>query len=233
MNTLVLSDETAIAPSDVIMNGETFTEYDLDLQSHDVILRLNETDNPEEVDGFITNLNAIEKISARVKAKTIFAYSQWYKRINPEGNFFDWYIEHRGGDKLTLQKQQAVGDLLLSEDVPANVKELPIKELVSVARAKQGGYDMSECWDEIAHAGSESEVNAIVHKVKNTPERAGTLSLSVQPDGTITAYQNGTMVSVGWLNYADRDDESMPEEKRKVLQTAISRVVNNSRMKVK
>jgi hypothetical protein len=72
-----------------------------------------------------------------------------------------------------------------------------------------------------------------VRKVKNKPERQGTLNLSLQPDGTITAWMGDGMVSLGWLNVADRDDEDTPADKKKILEIGIARVVNNSRMKVK
>ena len=104
---------------------------------------------------------------------------------------------------------------------------------MSVARAKQSGYDLDEHWEEIAHAGSEGEVNAIVRKVKGKPERQGTLSLSLQPDGSITGWMGNSMVSLGWLNLQDRDDENTPAEKRKILEIGIARITNNSRMKIK
>jgi hypothetical protein len=41
------------------------------------------------------------------------------------------------------------------------------------------------------------------------------------------------MVSLGWLNLQDRDDENTPAEKRKILEIGIARITNNSRMKIK
>jgi hypothetical protein len=233
MNDLALSEETAIAPSDIIMNGESFTENDWDLQAQAVITELHETNDPSNIEAFITNLNAIEKISSRVKAKTIYAWSQWYKAVNKLDDFPHWFTQKFGGEELTVQKHQAIGELLMSDEVPDSVKQMNTKELVSVARAKQSGYNLDEHWEEIAHAGSEGEVNAIVRKVKNKPERQGTLNLSLQPDGTITAWMGDSMVSLGWLNVADRDDEDTPAEKRKILEIGIARITNNSRMKVK
>ena len=232
MNNLELSEETTIAPTEVFLDGASITELDLDETCKAIIQRLKATADTSEIEQAITNLNGVEKFAAKAKSKLIFQWSEWYKSMGYQ-EFAKWFVQKFGGEELTVQKHQAIGELLMSDDVPDEVKLLNSKELVSVARAKQSGYDLTESWDEIAHAGSEAEVNTIVRKVKGTPERNGTLSLSLQPDGSITAWMNDTMVPLGWLNLQDRDDEDTPADKRKVLEIGISRIVNNSRMKVK
>ena len=233
MRDLALSEETAISPSDVFLDGASITEFDLESTCNDIIQRLNETSDTSEIEQAVTNLNGVEKFAARAKSKLIYAWSCWYKKTNNLTDFPHWFTQKFGGEELTVQKHQAIGELLSSDEVPDSVKQLNIKELVSVARANQSGYDLTESWDEIALAGSEQEVNNIVRKVKGKPERQGTLSLSVQPDGSITAWMGDSMASLGWLNLQDRDDESTPENKRKILEIGIARVVNNSRMKMK
>lgn len=233
MNDLALSEETSISPSDVFLDGQSITEIDLESTCNDIIQRLNETSDTSEIEQAVTNLNGVEKFAARAKSKLIYAWSEWFKKGNNSDIFAKWFVQKFGGEELTVQKHQAIGELLSSDEVPDSVKQLNTKELVSVARAKQSGYDLTDSWDEIALAGSEQEVNNIVRKVKGKPERQGTLSLSLQPDGSITAWMGDTMVSLGWLNIVDRDDENTPEDKRKILEIGISRVVNNSRMKVK
>jgi hypothetical protein len=42
-----------------------------------------------------------------------------------------------------------------------------------------------------------------------------------------------TMVTLGWLNVVDRDNKDTPAKKRKILEIGISRITNNSRMKIK
>jgi hypothetical protein len=233
MNDLALSEETGIAPSEVFMDGTSITEIDLESTCNEIIQRLNETSDTSEIEQAVTNLNGVEKFAARAKSKLIYAWSQWYKQVNKLDDFPKWFTQKFGGEELTVQKHQAIGELLMSDEVPDSVKQMNTKELVSVARAKQSGYDLSDVWDELAHSGSEGEVNAVVRRVKNKPERQGTLNLSLQPDGTITAWMGDSMVSLGWLNLADRDDEDTPAEKRKILEIGISRITNNSRMKIR
>jgi hypothetical protein len=233
MNDLALSEETGIAPSEVFMDGTSITEIDLESTCNEIIQRLNETSDTSEIEQAVTNLNGVEKFAARAKSKLIYAWSQWYKQVNKLDDFPKWFTQKFGGEELTVQKHQAIGELLMSDEVPDSVKQMNTKELVSVARAKQSGYDLSDVWDELAHSGSEGEVNAVVRRVKNKPERQGTLNLSLQPDGTITAWMGDSMVSLGWLNLQDRDDEDTPAEKRKILEIGIARITNNSRMRVK
>ena len=233
MNDLALSEETSVSPVDVFIDGQSITESDLEVACRGIVARLWETNDTSEMEQAVTNFNGVEKFAARAKSKLIYAWSDWYKKANNLTDFPAWFCQKFGGEELTVQKHQAIGELLMSDEVPDSVKQLNTKELVSVARAKQSGYDLSEVWDELAHSGSEGEVNAVVRRVKGTPERQGTLTISVQPDGSITGWMNNIMVMGGWLNFADRDDEEFPEEKREVLNFMLSRIIHNSRMKEK
>jgi len=233
MDNLVVSEETAVAPSEVFLDGQSITEIDLESTCNEIVGRLNESGDTNEIESAIKNLNGVEKFAAKAKAKLVFAYSQWFMQANPGVNFAEWYVQTHGGDKLTVQKHQAVGELLTSDEVPDSVKQLPHKELISVARAKQGGYDLSDHWEEIALAGSESEVNDIVRKAKGKEKRAGSLDIVVHDDGSIVGWEDGEWVSGGWLNFADRDNEEVSEKKRKILVKMLNRIINNSGARTK
>lgn len=233
MSDLSLSEETDIAPVEVFIDGVSMTEIDLASMCEQLVDDMKRTGDTSPIENAIINLNGVQNMAARAKSKLIYEWSAYWLGLNPGGDFAEMYTQTHGGDKLSVQKHQAIGGLLVSTEVPDNVKQLPNKELLSAARALQSGYDLDEHWDEIAHAGSEQEVNEIVRKVKGKPERTGTLSISLQRDGSITGWMGDTMVSLGWLNVADRDDDDTPEDKRKVLEMGIARIVNNGRMKVK
>ena len=232
MNDLALSEETAISPSEVFLDGASITEFDLESTCQGIISRLNETSDTTEIEQAVTNLNGVEKFAARAKSKLIFAWSEWFKKSDNSDVFAKWYVQKFGGEELTVQKHQAIGELLMSDDVPEEVKQMNTKELVSVARAKQSGYDLSEEWEAIAHAGSESEVNSLVRKVKGKEPRQGTLNIKVYHDGSIMGFMGDVTVNLGWLNYADLDNDKIGEDKKKVLDMGILRIINNSRMKV-
>ena len=233
MTDLALSEETAVAPADVFVDGTSITELDLEETCKGIVTRLIETNDTTEIERAVTNFNGVEKLVARAKSKLIFQWSQWFHVTNPNGSFAEWYTQKFGGEQLTVQKHQAIGELLLSDEVPDNVKQLNTKELVSVARAKQSGYDLDEHWEEIAHAGSEAEVNQIVRKVKGSLPRSGTLDIVVEPDGTVNVWKNGRVRMLLWFNVADRDDPNMEEEIREMLKQGIARTINNTRMRIK
>lgn len=230
MNNLILSDETAIAPSEVFMDGESITEFDLESTCTEKIREMYQTGSTEGVEQAILNLNGVEKFAAKAKAKLIYAWSKFWLEHNPNGDFAEMYIQTKGGDKLTVQKHTAVGELLMSEDVPTEVKQLSTKELIPVARAIKSGYDFSEVWDEIKVAGSESEVNDIVRRVRGKEKRAGSLTIVVHPDGSMTGHEDGVHVFVGVLNFADRDSKETSENKKKILEKSISRIIKNTGM---
>ena len=231
MNDLALSEETAISPSEVFLDGASITEFDLEETCQGIISRLNETNDTTEMEQAVTNLNGVEKFAARAKSKLIFAWSEWFRKSDNSDVFAKWYVQKFGGEELTVQKHQAIGELLMSDDVPEEVKQLNTKELVSVSRAQQSGYDLTDHWEEIAHAGSEAEVNQIVRKVKGKPERQGTLNIKVYGDGSIMGFMGDYTVNLGWLNFADRDDEDGHEKEREILKIGIARIINNGRMK--
>jgi hypothetical protein len=231
MMELELSEETAVAPTDIFLDGKSITELELDGACQTIIARLHETNDTSEVESAITNLNGVEIFAAKAKSKLVFGLSQWYKSTRNNDGFADWYIQKFGGEKLTVQKHEAIGELLMDAEVPAEVKTLPNKELISVARAHQSGYDLTEHWDEIQIAGSEQEVNAIVRKVKGKEPRSGALTIKVYKDGTIRGFMGEVVVNLGWLNYQDRD-ETPNEGRGKVLKMGIARIINNTRMKI-
>lgn len=233
MNDLALSEETTIAPSEIFLDGQSITEIDLESTCNDIIQRLNETSDTSEIEQAVTNLNGVEKFAARAKSKLIYAWSQWHKANYPTFEFAHWFVQKFGGEELTVQKHQAIGELLMSDEVPDSVKQMNTKELVSVARAKQSGYDLDEHWEEIAHAGSEGEVNAIVRKVKGSLPRSGTLDIVVESDGTVNVWKNGRVRMLLWFNVADRDDPNVEEEIREMLKQGIARTINNTRMRVR
>lgn len=230
MTNLAISDETAVAPQEVFIDGKSITERDLEETCNKIVENLYSSGDITEISTAITNLNGVETLAAKAKSKLIFEWSVWYKDTNPEGNFADWFVQKFGGEKLTVQKHQAIGELLRNNDVPQEVKDKNTKELISVARAVQSGYDLTDAWDKIKIAGSEAEVNDIIREVKGKPKRLGSLDLVVYSDGSIVGFMDNERVNLGWLNYTDRDAESNPAKKR-ILETGIARVINNSRMK--
>lgn len=230
MNSLSTSEETDIAPSEVFLDGESITEIDLESTCKSLVADMLESGDSKKVEEAILNLNGVQNLAARAKSKLIYEWSVFWKTQNPNGDFAEMYIQSHGGDKLSVQKHQAVGSLLLSPDVPDNVKKLTGKELLAPARALQSGYDLSDVWDEIAHAGSEAEVNNIIHKIKGTAPREGTMTIKVYQDGTVMGFMGSIVVNLGSLNFQDRDEET-DENKKKVLEIGIARIINNTRMK--
>ena len=93
MNDLALSDETAISPADIFVDGESITETDLESTCNKIIQRLNETSDTSEIEQAVTNLNGVEKFATRAKSKLIYAWSQWYKSVNKLDDFPKWFTQ--------------------------------------------------------------------------------------------------------------------------------------------
>lgn len=222
MTDLVVTDVTEVVPIEVFLDGTSVTEQELEASCQKILTNLEDTGEEEEISNAVKNLVGIEAFAGKAKMKLIFGWSQWRKTKYPEENFVDWYVSKFGAEKLTVQKNLMVGELLMSEAVPEEVKTLPGKSLVHVARAVNGGYEIDdETWDELESAGNEGEVRDIIRKVKNKPQRKGSMNIYLEPDGSLTVWKDDQKANVGWLNLLD--SESNP-----LVKSAISRIVDHS-----
>jgi hypothetical protein len=233
-NNLVLVEDTDISPSEVFMDGKSITEIQLmeDCDAH--IAEMRRTGDTTYVEQAIVNLGGVQNLAGRAKIKMIYEWSVFWMEKNPNGNFAEMYTQKHGGEPSEVQKHCVIGELLASVEVPDEVKRQPSKLLLAPARALQSGYDFTDDdWEEISLAVKESQVSAVVHRVKGTEKRAGSLDLVVEPDGSIFAWEDGVRVFVGSLNFADRDDPEFDETGKKILTKATSRIINNSGMRTK
>ena len=227
-------DRLDLAEYTGVVSGEVYSEYQAEWISEkskcDVIISdLAYSNDDTEIYSQIQSINRVERIAAKVKAVLLVAYDKWYTTANPDGSFLDYYTQRTSSDRLTVQKLVAVGALLEDVTVPDRVKEQPYKNLISVARALQSGYEFSEDdWKNIGTSFRESEVNGIVGKVKKKPTRKGSLSITVFPDGTIIGKMNGESANLGWLNYADRDNEDLTQGQRLIVQMGTSRLAKDA-----
>lgn len=231
--TLEISDETSVIPINVFIDGESVTEMNLDADRNLLVLEMHESGSSQKVEDAITNLSGIQSYAGRIKSKLIHDFSLFWVGNNPDGDFAEFFTQKNGGKVGSVHKHILIGEFLLDDEVPAKVKKLSNAALLSVARAKKSGYDLSDSWDKISMAGDEGEVNDIIHAIKGTEKREGSLDLILHADGSIAAWEGGIWVNAGWLNFADREDKNTPEDKKKILVKAISRIEKNSGMRIK
>lgn len=229
-----MSDTLDLAEYTEVISGEMYSEYQAEWVTEkekcdDIVSKLSSTNDDSDIFYQIQSINRVERIAAKVKAVLLVAYAKWYTVQNPQGSFLDYYTQRTSADRLTVQKLVAVGALLEDVSVPDSVKEQPYKNLISVARAQQSGYEFTESdWTEISRSSRESEVNSVVSKVKKKPTRKGSLEITVFPDGAIMGKMDGERANLGWLNYADRNNEDLTPGQRKIVQMGTSRLAKDA-----
>lgn len=232
-----MTDELDISEATEVIQGEALGDYQAEWVAEsekcdEIVSNLKKTDDDTEIFSQIQAVNRVERIAAKVKSKLLYNYAVWYHSKNPDGNFYDHYASRTAADKLTVQKHVKVGKLLSDPDVPDNVKEQSYKNLISVARAYESGFEFDdEDWSDISKASRESDVNAVVSKVKDKPPRKGSLRIRVYADGSITVFKDDIRVSGGWLNFQDAEENSdLSDEERKVLNQGLSKIIEYSGM---
>jgi hypothetical protein len=234
MNSLAINDTTEVVAPSFFWGDDEVTFPQLQAQCDDVITDLYKTGDEAKVKSAVLNLATLSAHVGKGQAILLAGWAKWYKEKHPDGNFFDYYSDITAADRQEVRKAVLVGQLLESSEISDGVKVHPAKSLVHIARALEGGYEIDEeTWDELEKAGNEREVSHIIQeKVKKRPERKGTLTIKVYPDGTIRSFRDDVTVLAGDLNYADLEpDSNLSEDERKLLRETISRIETNSGMR--
>ena len=227
MNDLVVSEETAIAPSEIFLDGESITEFDLFSQVDKLLSDMAESGNDVAVDNAIDNLIGVQSFSGKALSRIIYGQFGWYKSVHPEVDYFEHYTEKHGGKKITVQRHVSIGDFLTNVDVPEGIKQRNSRDILPIAKALEGGFDIdAETWEELEIASDDTEIRDILRKSQGKEPRKGSLQIYMETDGSLTAWYDGKPSNVGWLNIAD--SESNP-----IVKKAINRIVENTGISIK
>lgn len=193
----------------------------------DVIVGLYQTGN---IANAVAVLNAFEKfmdVSGIARAKALWGFKNWFTGTNQPGDFYEKF-------GITEKHQRTYADRLIrlwtcvdQDMIPASVLKRQVRDLLPITEAISQGYDITAAtWKKLEQALDTNEINEVLREVKGKPARKGSLNLTLDDKGTITAWYEGQGYFVGSLNVVEEETED-------VIGKAITRIVERSGIKRK
>lgn len=217
----------------VFIDEGQITEHEVLQQCDNALINLHETGKFDDIFGILRNLENIKTVSEKASVKLTYGLSVWYRDNEIGDDFYTWFSEKTGRTQSTVRKHELIGEFLTESSAPEEVKHLGVGELIHIARADKSGYDLSERWEDLQMAASEGEVRGIINEIKGKEPRAGSLTIYIYNDGSIVGWLNGEYQNLGWLNVADKSNESLTQGQRKIIEQGTQRIMKNSGMKEK
>ncbi len=155
-------------------------------------------------------------------------------------NFFKWSTRNTGYVVETVERHLGVWEMLSGGYIPPQylkpiqshtIRQLfKIYSLVTLPKKNQINYDFltqdyileDEEWLAISEASDERRVSDIVSKIKDKPRNKNFMSLKIDKNGDLFAYQGNRMVTIGFLDIQAEDDLTYKAAKRIVSNSGIT-----------
>lgn len=175
---------------------------------------------------------AMSKFRAMNKASSLGACkllhdikANWSKVENDEEGFIEQAVRRTGYNSLTVERYVAVWELLSGSIVPDEFLEFvwsqTMRQLVKIASlAIQQEYELDhDDWRDLSEATDEHRTAEVCARVKGTPRNKNHMSLKIDEEGCIHAYQGKDEATVGYL-FVEHED--------KLVQKAVKRIMESS-----
>lgn len=206
-----------------LINGDALTGEDVLSAIDGVIDDLNSTGDLGKATHVLTVLEKIEDVSSHAKAKLLYGMNLWWIENKPDEVFKDYIESHSEKTKaVTVDRYITAQSYIESGDIPDDVAQLPMRNLVPIAKTLSHGHKISRTqYDNIIKANNSREIEDILRSIKNKEPRKSSLQIEWSRDGSLYAWKDNKRTFLGWLDkeaYAGND----------VAQKAINRILDNT-----
>lgn len=170
------------------------------------------------------DLRELQHRAGLALAKVLWTIWKNWKEFGIEEDFFDNSALRSGIHRHTVERYVRIYDMIINSvpnELVDRVQKFNIRDLSPVANAINQGYEIEDkTWDKIANSLDTREIAKIVREdVKGVEPRSNTISLWMDRDGSLWAFNNDQRYFVGSLELSS-DDE--------IIQKAINRIVSNT-----
>lgn len=215
-----MTKETQLA----IVDGSALTEKDVMSSIDTVLQHLYETGNLTNAVKVVNIMDKIGEVSGKAKAKLLWGISQWWTETGQaekrNDTFLDYMESETGSKSVTVGRYVNVWNYIQNEDIPADVRERPMRDLIPIANALSQGHDFSkDSWKKLARASNSSDVLDIIRTIKGKSPRKNGLQIVLDRNGSLNAYKDDQKYYVGFLEVSD-DNE--------IVQKVIQRIVDGA-----
>lgn len=204
------------------VDGHRFTSNDV-LSGVDTLLnQVRETGEFEPVADAIRSMSAIAQVTGWAAAKALHGASKiWAEQGHDPDRFSTYFRDNTHLSSLVIERYirawEAVTQLpQISEQLIAQ----PIKNGIALGALVEQGYEPTDKQiEKLSDASSNQEFLNIVREIKGKPAKKNSLTIFLESDGSLQAWQGGKHAFVGDLDITS--DDSM-------VQKAVNRIVENS-----
>jgi hypothetical protein len=208
----------------LVIDKNTITEKDIFTAIDGEVVLLRKTNDVTRVTSAILGLGNIEKVVGKAKAKLLWNTQEWWKETNQESErgdtFEDYILAETGTTKTTTKRYSRTWGYIEDYTIPKEVAVRPMRELIPISNALSQGYEFEkDDWNKIKRAANEPEIREIVKEVTGKTSRKSGMTLKVDADGSLNAWNKNQKHFVGYLDVNTKDE---------VSQKAIRRIIENS-----
>ena len=217
-----------VSPARALIDGNTITETDIEGAIDEMLVALNETNNPEYMDNAIETMIGMNKFSMFGLAKILYGYSNWWERTNQDevrGDTFEDYINAQHGlNPIVMSRYISIWHKYETKQFPDEIKNRPLKDQQEIASVIDQGYEITEDdWRQLIEAQNDTAVRQITRRLKGKKARKSAYVPYLERSGDITIWHLDSKYHVGFLkNPKDTDDPIEKKVREKIWNRAIS-----------
>jgi hypothetical protein len=176
--------------------------------------------------GFCKRMIGEMKRSGIALAKALWMINKNWLSFHVGDEFEPTAQDYTGLHPHTIERYVKVWEMLANyvpTEFKNEIQHKNIRSLIPIANAVAQGYEIdTEVWEKLVQAPDYSEISKIVREdVKDESPRKNNLTLKVDNNGSIWAYNNNNVLFIGSLEVRDTNE---------IVKKAIERIINNSGM---
>lgn len=171
----------------------------------------------------LRSMSGIARVTGWASAKLCHGMMNlWVAQGHDADRFYDYIKDSTHLKQLIVERYISAWDAI--SKLPDNYTDLlvaqPIKNGIALGAAMSQGYEPNdEQIRKLAEAKSNQEFLSTIREVKNKPAKKGSLTIYLEPDGTLKAWQNNKVEFVGDLDV---------KSERPMVVKAIERIVKSA-----
>lgn len=206
-----------------VVDGRVFTEQDMFSAIDIVVADLNDTGDLGKATHVLTMLEKIEDVSSHAKARLLYGMNVWWIENRPDDVFKDYIESHSEKTKaVTVDRYITVQSYIESGEIPEDVAQLPMRNLVPIAKTLSHGHKITRRqFDNIIKANNSREIEDILRGIKNKEPRKSSLQIQWARDGSLYAWQNNKRAFLGYLDKENYGSDPL-------AQKSINRILDNT-----
>lgn len=222
-----MTDELEVIDTSVdnifFVDNHKFTSADVMEGVDNLLEEIKTTGEFELGANALRSMSGIARVTGWASAKLCHGMMNlWVAQGHDADRFYDYIKDSTHLKQLIVERYISAWDAVvkLPEVYTEQLVAQPIKNGIALGAAMSQGYEPNdEQIKKLAEAKSNQEFLTTIREVKNKPAKKGSLTIYLEPDGTLKAWQNNKVEFIGDLDV---------KSERPMVVKAIERIVKSA-----